>query len=45
MDIIDLITVNETPFRPMADVIKDCREDLQLQVHIGADFPDGQKHL
>lgn len=42
INIIDLITVDETPFKPIADAIKDCREDIQLQVHIGADFPNGQ---
>ena len=45
MNIIDLITVDETPFRPIADAIKDCREDIQLQVHIGAAFPNGQTDI
>ena len=45
MNIIDLITVDETPFKPIADAIKDCREDIQLQVHIGAAFPNGQTDI
>ena len=42
INLIDIITVDDTPLRPMADVVKERRKDVKLQFHIGADYPGGQ---